>query len=132
MMPKFSQSSLRKLETCDGQLYQLFTEVVKTFDCTIVTGHRNKAAQNEKYQKGLTTVKYPNSKHNVLPAQAVDAAPYPIDWDDADRFYYFAGYVKGIAQQMGIAIRWGGDWDQDTETADQKFNDLGHFELVKK
>ena len=52
-------------------------------------------------------MQYPNSKHNKLPSKAVDVAPYPIDWNDPDRFYHFAGYVRGIAEGMGIKIRWG-------------------------
>jgi len=30
---------------------------------------------------------------------------------------------------MGLKIRWGGDWDMDTQTKDNKFDDLVHFEL---
>ena len=30
---------------------------------------------------------------------------------------------------MDINLRWGGDWDQDTEVKDNRFDDLGHFEL---
>jgi len=32
---------------------------------------------------------------------------------------------------MGMKIRWGGDWDMDTQTKDNKFDDLVHFELKK-
>ena len=41
----------------------------------------------------------------------------------------FAGYVQGVAEQLGIKIRWGGDWDSDFDFKDQTFNDLVHFEL---
>ncbi len=61
---------------------------------------------------------------------AVDIAPYPIDWKDHKRFYYLAGIVKGVASQMGIKVRWGGDWDSDNDLNDQSFMDLGHFEIV--
>ena len=30
-----------------------------------------------------------------------------------------------------LKIRWGGDWDMDTQTKDNKFDDLVHFELKK-
>jgi peptidoglycan L-alanyl-D-glutamate endopeptidase CwlK len=30
---------------------------------------------------------------------------------------------------MGIAVRWGGDWDHDGKSKDEQFLDLGHFEL---
>ena len=60
---------------------------------------------------------------------ALDAAPCPIDWEDAKRFYLFAGFVLGIARQLGIKLRWGGDWDGDFTWRDQKFHDLVHFEI---
>ena len=66
----------------------------------------------------------------------VDIAPYPIDWEDTKRFALLAGIVIGIDSQLKqnklitYDIRWGGDWDGDNDLNDQKFNDLGHFELV--
>jgi len=74
-------------------------------------------------------VRYPNSKHNTIPARAVDVCPWPIDWDDQERATYFAGVVMGIASQLGVGLRWGGDWDRDTELEDNQFDDLPHFEL---
>jgi len=64
------------------------------------------------------------------PARAVDVVPYPIDWDDREGFYAFGGFVKGVASQKGIKIRWGGDWDSDNDLHDQNFIDLPHFELA--
>jgi peptidoglycan L-alanyl-D-glutamate endopeptidase CwlK len=78
---------------------------------------------------GHSKVRYPNSCHNVNPSLAVDAAPYPIDWLDHERFIYFGGYVKGIAAQLKIPIRWGGDWDGDFTLKDNLFNDYAHFEI---
>ena len=128
-MSRFSTRSRSRLHTCDERLVELFNEVVKGFDCTIIEGHRGKKAQNEAFNKGNSKVKFPNGKHNQSPSVAVDVAPYPIDWSDRDRFHYFSGYVLGIASQMGLKIRWGGDWDMDTKTKDNKFDDLVHFEI---
>ena len=128
-MPRFSTRSKSRLHTCDERLVDLFNEVVKKFDCTIIEGHRGKKAQDEAFNKGNSKVKFPNGKHNQSPSVAVDVAPYPIDWSDRDRFHYFSGYVLGIASQMGLKIRWGGDWDMDTKTKDNKFDDLVHFEI---
>ena len=128
-MPKFSKKSLSKLETCDKRLQDLFLRVVKKFDCTILEGHRSKDRQNKLFDEGKSKLKYPKGKHNSLPSKAVDVAPYPIDWNDRERFTYFAGYVIGIAYQMGLKIRWGGDWDMDTEVKDNNFDDLPHFEI---
>ena len=130
-MPRFSSKSKRKLDTCHESLQQLFSEVVKSFDCTVIEGHRGEKKQNEACRKGNSKLKYPNGKHNKTPSIAVDVIPYPIDWKDRDRMHYFGGFVLGIAKKMGFKIRWGGDWDMDTHTKDNKFDDLVHFEMKK-
>jgi peptidoglycan L-alanyl-D-glutamate endopeptidase CwlK len=128
-MPRFGKRSISRLQTCDQKLQELFYEVVKHFDCSIIEGHRGEEGQTKAYKDGKSKVKYPNGKHNKFPSVAVDVAPYPIDWSDRDRFHYFSGFVLGIAKQMGMNIRWGGDWNQDTKTKDNKFDDLVHFEI---
>jgi len=60
----------------------------------------------------------------------VDVAPYPIQWKDRERFHYMGGIVRGVASQMGVKVRWGGDWDSDGEIKDNNFDDLVHIELV--
>ena len=104
-MPRFSAKSKSRLNTCDKRLVELFNEVVKGFDCTIIEGHRGKEKQDAAFNKGNSKVKFPNGKHNKSPSVAVDVAPYPIDWKDRDRFHYFGGYVLGIAAKMGLRIR---------------------------
>ena len=147
-MPKFSSKSKEKLNTCDENLQKVFNEVIKHFDCTIVCGHRSVDEQMELFKQGR---KFENSKwviddikkvvtnidgknqlsmHNPMPSQAVDVAPYPIDWNNTKRFYYFAGYVMATAKQMGINIRCGADWDSDTDLDDQTLVDLPHFEII--
>ena len=128
-MPRFGKRSIGRLQTCDQKLQELFYEVVKHFDCSIIEGHRGEERQNKAFADGKSKVKYPNGKHNQIPSIAVDVAPYPIDWSDRDRFHYFGGFVLGVAKEMGMNIRWGGDWNQDTHTKDNKFDDLVHFEI---
>ena len=124
-MPSFSKQSLARLNTTDERLVKVFTEVVKHFDCTILEGKRTVDRQKMLVEQGKS--KTMNSKHLV--GKAVDVAPYPIDWNDRERFTYFAGYVMGIAAKMGIKLRWGGDWDRDTQLKDNNFDDLPHFEI---
>ncbi len=128
-MPKFGGPSRRRLETCDVDLQHLFNEVIRHFDCKVIWGHRDKEAQNKAFDDGNSEKKWPNSNHNIKPSRAIDVAPYPVDWEDVKRFRYFAGFVKGMAAAMGVGLRWGGDWDGDTDLNDQHFNDLAHFEL---
>tara|TARA_R100001530_G_scaffold59945_1_gene43343 strand:- start:1030 stop:1422 length:393 start_codon:yes stop_codon:yes gene_type:complete len=128
-MPRFGKTSNSRLETCDTRLQKLFNEVVKHFDCSILEGHRGKRAQNKAYKEGKSKVVYPNGKHNQIPSVAVDAVPYPIDWEDRERMTYFAGFVLGVALRMNLKIRWGGDWNMNTELKDNNFDDLPHFEI---
>ena len=128
-MPKFGSTSIKRLETCHEDLQQIFYQVIKHFDCSILEGHRGEEKQNKYFDEGKSKVRYPKGRHNAIPSRAVDVAPYPIDWDDLDRFYYFAGFVKGIAAMLDIPIRWGGAWDNDTQVKDTGFKDLPHFEL---
>ena len=129
-MPAFGKASQEKLATCDPRLQKVFNEVIKHFDCTVIEGHRGEEAQNKAFAEGKSKLKYPQGKHNKTPSLAADVLPYPIDWNDTNRMRYFAGFVVGIAATMGIKLRWGGDWNQNTELKDNSFNDLPHFELV--
>jgi peptidoglycan L-alanyl-D-glutamate endopeptidase CwlK len=100
------------------------------FDHSVVSGVRGLTTQREYVALGVS--KTMDSMHIIQPdgyGHALDLAPYPIDWSDTRRFDLLAGYGLMLAHEMGIPIRWGGDWDRDTQVKDQKFNDLGHFEL---
>lgn len=134
-MPRFSASSQEHLSSCHPDLQVIFRRVIHCFDCIIIEGHRDRRSQNGLLAKGRTQLPFPKSKHNRSPSWAVDVAPYPVDWDDRERFHLFAGVVLGIAQclyerhEIDHRIRWGGDWDQDNQVADNRFDDLVHFEL---
>jgi len=131
-MPNFSDKSLAKLATSDPRLQRVFHEVVRNFDCTILEGHRNKECQNQMVAEGKSQVRWPDGKHNTVPSMAVDVCPYPIVWDDRERQTLFAGFVLATAKAMGVNLRWGGDWDRDTEVRDNSFDDLVHFEVVEE
>lgn len=131
-MNKFSAKSEERLATCHPDLQKIFNTVIKTYDCTVVCGHRSKDEQDEAVRTGNSKVSWPNSKHNSLPSKAVDVVPFPVDWNDTSRFYHFAGYVLAVANLMGVKLRWGGDWNGDLKFRDEKFKDLPHFELVEE
>ncbi len=136
MPNQYSHRSKKRLKTCHMDLEIIFCEVLKTYDHSILDGHRMKEEQNSLYEKNLSKLKFPLSKHNKMPSEGVDVAPWPIDWKNTKRFYHFAGYVFGIAERLldegtiTHKIRWGGDWDSDNDLDDQNFMDLVHFETV--
>lgn len=129
-MPEFSKESLEKLQTCHYRLQGLFREVIKNFDCIILEGHRDKTAQDLAFKAGKSKLQWPNGKHNSLPSLAIDVAPYPVDWNNIARFYWFGGYVMGMAQELNYNVRYGGDWNRNYNINDESFKDLVHFELI--
>ena len=129
-MPRFGKSSRERLATCDEKLQDVFNEVIKHVDCSVLEGHRDERKQDKYFEEGKTKVRYPMGRHNSKPSRAVDVVPYPVDWKDRERFHLFAGFVLGMARRMGISLRWGGDWNMNFEVDDNKFDDFPHFELV--
>lgn len=121
-MPSFSTRSEQRLLTCDHRLQRLFREVVIHADCTVICGHRGKADQDLAFANKKSRVRWPSSKHNQSPSLAVDVAPYPLDWENIQRFREFAVVVKECAARMGIKVRWGGDW---------AMRDYPHWELAE-
>ncbi|PIQ16434.1 MAG: peptidase [Flavobacteriales bacterium CG18_big_fil_WC_8_21_14_2_50_32_9] len=152
-MPAFSVKSKSRLATASSNLQRLFNVVIMEFDCTVLEGKRSETKQRENVARGVS--KTLQSKHVYpldAPSLAVDVAPYPLQWPDREvqkkalagdaaamnlytkqvaMFYAFGGYVKGVADRMGIKIRWGGDWDGDWVFVDQTFDDLVHFEELE-
>jgi peptidoglycan L-alanyl-D-glutamate endopeptidase CwlK len=129
--------SNRALDTVHPKLQRLIREVDrrlmrrKILDLTVLCGHRGEKAQNEAFAAKKSTKRWPDSLHNRLPSPAVDVAPYPIDWKDAARFARLIGYIQAVADEMGIEIRCGLDWDSDGRTADETFLDFPHIELTQ-
>lgn len=121
-MPKFSNKSLQRLKECHPDLQRLMNEVIKIVDITIITGYRSNKEQNEKYKQGLSNAKAGQSKHNVFPSLAVDIAPYPINFNDIERFKQVAKVIMDKAKEMDISLIYGGEF--------KSFHgDFGHFEL---
>lgn len=136
-MPKFSQQSLDKLATCHPDLKTLFNQVIQEFDCIVLEGHRDQAAQEAAFNAGNSKLHWPDGKHNATPSLAIDVAPYHLDWNNIMRFYWFAGYVIGVARMLfnegkiTHLITFGGDWNHDFNITDEKgLSDLVHFQLL--
>ena len=130
-MPKCGKRSKQSLQGVDFNLVNVLNEVCKYFDITVIEGLRSQERQNELVAQGKSKTKF--GKH--VQGKAVDIAPYPIDLNARDDFHYLGGFVLGIASQMGINVRWGGDWSVSSlsqnrrTTKDNNFDDLVHFEL---
>lgn len=146
-MYHYGTNSKAKLQTCHPNLQAIANRAleISPVDITIVHGLRGKDLQNELAKNGFSTKIYPNSRHNLTKdpdymgtdgmfffSDALDFAPYVagIHWKDTHMFAVVAGVFMAAAKELGYKLRWGGDWDMDGQTTDQKFMDWGHIELV--
>ena len=132
-MAKFSRKSLEILGGVHDDLQVLFKEVVKNFDCTVISGIRTEDEQKALYAKGRTKpgniVTHKDGvdrKSRHQEGMAVDVVPYPISWGDIERFRQFGWFVMGVAAtlkedgKIDNNIEWGGLW---------KFKDYPHFQI---
>jgi len=124
-MPRFGKKSIANLRGVNIKLVNVLNQAIKHFDFTVIEGMRSLETQTQYVADGVS--KTLKSKH--LEGKAVDIAPYPIDYDDEERFVYLGGFILGVASQLGVKLRWGLDWDMDTYTKDTNFRDIGHFEI---
>ena len=89
-------------------------------DFTVIEGIRNIDRQRQLLKAGKSTTL--NSRH--LTGHAVDMVPWPVDWNDLERFEVMSEAMKSASDELDIPIVWGGDW--------KSFYDGPHFELDRK
>lgn len=128
MNVKLSSKSEVRLSQVHPDLQKVIREAFNTmpFDVTVLEGLRSNERQAELFKSGASKVR--RSKHQD--GVAVDIAPYPIDWNDKNRFNEMAKHVLIASKSLGIPVRWGGDWNMNGDWKDESFYDGPHFELI--
>lgn len=107
---------------------------IKLVDFSVLEGHRDCDKQNEAYAAGFSKAVCGKSKHNSLPALAIDICPYPFKpeyWNQPEVWAGLAKIILDCAQRENVAMRWGGDWNQNGKWEDESFFDGAHFELME-
>ena len=147
-----SKLSLNRLQGVDPNLVAVVKRAIELTpqDFMVVEGLRSKEQCYINYGKGRTAAqcsakgvpaKYAaphlakvtwlnnplSSKH--VTGRAVDLVPYPVDWNDLDKFDQVAKAIFAAAKELGVSIRWGADWDNDGKYREKGEYDSPHFEL---
>jgi len=126
---KLSAASQAKLNSIRMDLRRVCLKAFETlpFDVTVIEGVRDQKRQKQLFEQGATKVM--TSRH--MSGNAVDLAPYPVDWNDTDRFKTLAHHMFAAAKELGIEIRWGGNWSRidELQKPPSSFVDMPHFEL---
>ncbi len=131
------ERSEKRLEGVNPTLVSIVRRAAKRlpFSLFVVEGLRTRERQAELYAQGRTKpgkkVTWTlHSKH--LEGKAVDLAPIidgVIDWNDLKKFDQIARAMIEAAKEVGVPIRWGGDWDMDGLPRERGESDSPHFEL---
>lgn len=125
---KFGTKSLKLINNpkFHPKLKLLLNEAIKTspIDFTVIETVRTLQQQKINVAKGVSkTLKskhIPSNNKSGL-CEAVDIAPYPIDWKDIKRFIQLSQHIKNIAKKLNISIEYGGDW--------KTLKDYPHYQL---
>lgn len=130
--------SEQRLEGVNAALANLTRRAIRAlpFDVLVVEGLRSRQRQSELYAQGRTKpgkiVTWTlESKH--LQGRAVDLAPIAdgvVLWGDSKKFDAISVAMFDAAAEVGVAIRWGRDWNQNGKAGEKGEGDSPHFELL--
>lgn len=146
----FGATSRSRLATVDPRLAAICHLALckSPIDFMVLEGRRTIARQHELYGQGRNATQLiaagvnpslakPSMdqvtwtlKSNHFTGRAVDLVPYPVDWDDPQKFNLIAQAMFDAASDLGWAIRWGADWDRDGKPRERGESDSPHFELA--
>lgn len=82
---------------------------------------RDEEDQNAAFESGASKLKWPNSKHNMIPAEAIDI----FQIDSRGKAVFDPGFCNEayrLSKRLGFDFRWGGQF--------KSLGDYGHFEIL--
>lgn len=127
-MYSFGDRSRRELRTCHPRIQAVLREAIKHYDFSVIKGERGEVEQQRAVANGASKVNFPDSYHNRRDDEtdgvfAVDIVPYPIDWENTQRFHELAEVIKTACKTVGEKdLEWGYDmWKWD----------LPHWQITK-
>lgn len=142
-MPELEALSTERLKGVNPKLVETVKQAAKAspFPIRITEGLRSSARQNQLYAQGRTkpgkiVTWTRNSKHMIQAdgtGHAVDLVPLidgAIPWSDKARFRVIRDLMMAAAEDVGVNVRWGADWNRDGVPWQRGEYDGPHFELV--
>lgn len=140
MAYKLSARSLSRLEGVHPDLVRIVKRAIEITrqDFSVLEGVRTPERQAELYAQGRSKpgqiVTWTMTSNHFKQADgyghAVDLVPYPLDWGNLRAFDAIAMAMFDAADELGLKIRWGADWDMDGKPREKGESDSPHFELV--
>lgn len=128
------KTSLARLKGVDEQLVNIVKRAIEIseVDFTVLEGVRTLERQRELYAQGRTApgkIVTWTMKSRHIEGKAVDLVPYPLDWNDLEKFNKIKDAMFQAAREQDVNLRWGADWDGDGKYREKGEYDSPHFEL---
>jgi hypothetical protein len=127
----WGQKSLQKLSQAHYILQKLADKALEISkqDLKVICAHRNEHDQNKAFAEKTSKLKWPKSKHNCYPSEAIDVVPLPLDWNDIDAFEEMVQTFEDAWHLLDEDITKG--WIMQVG-ADFSFKDYPHIQIVRK
>jgi peptidoglycan L-alanyl-D-glutamate endopeptidase CwlK len=133
----YGKTSEARLSTCSEAVQRVMRRAAKYLNISILCGVRGEQEQEAAFNSGASKVRWPDSDHNTIPSDAVDAGIYRpdirnVDYDDHAAFGTLNGVVQVCAEEEGCVAIWGHDWDHDNNYKEHDFKDRPHWLILTK
>lgn len=131
---KLGKTSLARLQGVDETLVNVVKRAIEIseVDFTVMEGVRTLERQRELYAQGRTApgkIVTWTMKSRHIEGKAVDLVPYPLDWNDLEKFNKIKDAMFQAARELDVNLRWGADWDGDGNYREKGEYDSPHFEI---
>ena len=131
---KLGKTSLARLQGVDETLVNVVKRAIEISDVdfTVLEGVRTLERQRELYAQGRTApgkIVTWTMKSRHIEGKAVDLVPYPLDWNDLEKFNKIKDAMFQAAKELDVNLRWGADWDGDGNYREKGEYDSPHFEI---
>jgi peptidoglycan L-alanyl-D-glutamate endopeptidase CwlK len=129
-----SDRSLQRLKGVNPKLIDVVLLAIRRtpidFGVAYMGGTRTAEEQYQLFKEGLSNcdgyIKI--SKHQMGDAVDLIAFVGSKAVDNKEMLCVIAGVMFACANELGVDIRWGLDWNKNADIRDNKFNDQYHFE----
>ena len=131
---ELGKTSLARLQGVDETLVNVVKRAIEIseVDFTVMEGVRTLERQRELYAQGRTApgkIVTWTMKSRHIEGKAVDLVPYPLDWNDLEKFNKIKDAMFQAARELDVNLRWGADWDGDGKYREKGEYDSPHFEI---
>ena len=102
-MPQFSTTSRQRLATCETAIQELFNEVIKQWDCTVLYGYRKPEEQFELFKHGRSLVagrweivdksKKDDTETHLFKISTIEAINRDVEFFKSENGVYLANYI---------------------------------------